>query len=955
MVGVIRPALVPSTLRRACSSASTPYSRGVSFHFCAAMFLCCLASSLLLCAPLTAQTQAPRRKLTTDIKELVLENRLLSRKFAVDQGWLRTAHFTNLLTGENAVVNSPEFQIQFENQPVLSSDDFVAEYYSHVILAGEVKRTLFTLTDKRQRLQLELEYTLGPNDFFMRKRLRLYPLQKNLPRLLSVSVEALKTANLKTVWPRSDSSLPGREESEERRGDSLQELLGQPLFINESFFWGIEHPAGRNRLRDGVLSCAEHPGNRLPASGFESHAVVAGVSPRGEIADWFLRYIDGIRLPAHPLTILKVPADRNAATSLLEVLRHKVEAIPRSLERSDRSLVDAVVLDAGWWRKSSSQPLDVSTLFGRLASLSEALKAGGSGLGMYLPLKDGGFGEVSFGSQLPDTAPEGSGNSRQPLTDCSLADPKHWDALKVRLKELYQANSFRFVRHDLNEIACPSAGQGQRIEANISRQAAADALIELLRLERSLNSDLYVSLEGREAPSPWWLQYANDVGPGDIKLRYLRMDLSPYPRDWQIHHEASALQEYLGGGRFQFPLSRLAAGSLRQAVYASPGLKEPEEVWADAVTEYLGRGQDLTELNFDPEQLDPKAWEILRRALYWKASRQPVFHRSQMIGGAVEKAEPYGYLHWNATQAVVVLRNPAASPAETSFRLPKSLRGSLRMLQSYPRCRAESQLLKPGDIVNTSLEGLETRVLEINAEGTWETCLPQDVDFILSSDNFKNTGEGRIALKVFPETPEIQFSHPQSIADLRFDGGSISLDSLGRVQLPDSPQLKAIVDALKSFTQTKAEVGIYAKRGVQLTLPAWNGVRSHLSIWLFQPSEQRGNFPLYVTLDRKQVNLNDRVTFTPPGEALSWSSHSLPLKFDHQVLLDWAVKDVKNVSLYLWWEIEAPRPVLEFNYRLASGKTPQILPPLLASPQAANYVVRIPLEVDKQQRPADMP
>jgi hypothetical protein len=110
-----------------------------------------------------------------------------------------------------------------------------------------------------------------------------------------------------------------------------------------------------------------------------------------------------------------------------------------------------------------------------------------------------------------------------------------------------------------------------------------------------------------------------------------------------------------------------------------------------------------------------------------------------------------------------------------------------------------------------------------------------------------------------------------------------------------------------------------------------------------------------VTLDRKQVNLNDRVTFTPPGEALSWNSHSLPLKFDHQVLLDWAVKDVKNVSLYLWWEIEAPRPVLEFNYRLASGKTPQILPPLLASPQAANYVVRIPLEVDKQQRPADMP
>src|SRR5262249_6350948 len=152
------------------------------------------------------------------------------------------------------------------------------------------------------------------------------------------------------------------------------------------------------------------------------------------------------------------------------------------------------------------------------------------------------------------------------------------------------------------------------------------------------------------------------------------------PRDWQIHHEVSTLQEYLGNDRFQFPISRLGVGSLKQAIYRAAGLNEPEQVWADAVAEYLGRGQELIELSFDPEQLDTKAWEILRRGLYWKASRQPVFHRSQMIGGSSEKAEPYGYLHWNATQAIAVLRNPAASPAETSFRLPKSLRGSLRML-----------------------------------------------------------------------------------------------------------------------------------------------------------------------------------------------------------------------------------------------------------------------------------
>lgn len=130
---------------------------------------------------------------------------------------------------------------------------------------------------------------------------------------------------------------------------------------------------------------------------------------------------------------------------------------------------------------------------------------------------------------------------------------------------------------------------------------------------------------------------------------------------------------------------------------------------------------------------------------------------------------------------------------------------------------------------------------------------------------------------------------------------------------------------------------------------------SGLSIWLFQPMDQRGNFPLYVTLDRKQVNLNDRKTFTPEGALRTWNFYFLPLKFSHQILLDWAVRDVKDLSLYLWWEIEAPRPALEFSYGLASVRNPEILPPLLASPGGENYVVRIPLEADKTQRPTDTP
>src|SRR5262249_31986999 len=198
-----------------------------------------------------------------------------------------------------------------------------------------------------------------------------------------------------------------------------------------------------------------------------------------------------------------------------------------------------------------------------------------------------------------------------------------------------------------------------------------------------------------------------------------------------------------------------------------------------------------------------------------------------------------------------------------------------------------------------------------------------------------------------PETSEVRFSQPQSITGLQFGERPITLDPSGKALLPDDAQTKSKIVALKSFTEKKAEVGVYAKRGTQLTLPEWSGVKSNLVIWLLQPEEQRRNFPLYVTLDRKQADLTDKQSFTPSGETRTWNFYSLPLKFEHQVLLDWAIKDVEDVSLYLWWEIAASRPALELTYRWPSGRTNGALPPLLSSPRGSEYVVRIPLEFVK--------
>jgi hypothetical protein len=121
------------------------------------------------------------------------------------------------------------------------------------------------------------------------------------------------------------------------------------------------------------------------------------------------------------------------------------------------------------------------------------------------------------------------------------------------------------------------------------------------------------------------------------------------------------------------------------------------------------------------------------------------------------------------------------------------------------------------------------------------------------------------------ETPEVRFSQPQSVIGLQLADRSISLDSSGKAQLPDDPKMTNIIEDSKVIHREKSGGWSLCKAWcpTDIARMAWSQI--NLSIWLLQPEEQRGNFPLYVTLDRKQVNLGNKESFTPAAETRTWN------------------------------------------------------------------------------------
>ena len=202
---------------------------------------------------------------------IALGNDLIERTLSVSDGVLRTTAVLSKPADRELTVDSEEIRLLLADGTVLTNSSMRVATWSSEETEGGGRRVTVDLVAEAEGVEAVVEYELAPGDLSVRKTIRLAA-RGGPTRVESLDVERFRC--------RAETRLGGR---------------GQPLFIDDTFFLGLEYPAGFNENGGDCIALRHYP-SWLPAEGdLVSKTAVIGAAPAGEVEAWFAQYIDRIR------------------------------------------------------------------------------------------------------------------------------------------------------------------------------------------------------------------------------------------------------------------------------------------------------------------------------------------------------------------------------------------------------------------------------------------------------------------------------------------------------------------------------------------------------------------------------------------------------------------------------------------------------------------------------------
>lgn len=591
----------------------------------------------LLAAVATANA-APYCRVSGDTA--VLGNGQLKREWARRDGAWGTKSFARA-DGSAAVPVSAaeEFSVSVYQGATITGTGCTWSAPTPQADAGEASLT-FAAQDAATGLKVTLRYWLRGDAPFLRKRLSLTGPADTV--ISEVAVESLVTPLATT------------------RGG-----YGQPLFLGDAWYTGLEYPAGYNDVTKSAagqqLVLHHYPG-RAVGEGLVSKTAVLGVAPPGltrELA--FSDYLNTIRIQTRSFVQYNSWYDLRGANLTTEKLLATFRQYKTNLLDPYGVKMDAFVPDDGWQNRDSIWMPDKRYWPQGFGPLAAGLEREGSALGIWMPLNGTNL-NIAWGKDQGYEVASGGGYY-------CIVGPKYNAAIRSATERLIREGHLNYYKHDFNGLQCSAPGHGHLPDARHGHEASLDAEIGLLAWERQVNPRIFLNVTSNVWLSPWWLQYADSIWMCASDNGYEKTFPQLSPREWDMsYRDAHFYRVYRQEGNL-VPLSALMThGIIHGQLCRLGGKDETLREFSDMTVLYYARGVQLKELYITPDMMDQPRWQVLGEATRWAVDNAADLRNTVMIGGDLRQGQPYGYVHWNGSHGIIALRNPA--PGTATVRVP---------------------------------------------------------------------------------------------------------------------------------------------------------------------------------------------------------------------------------------------------------------------------------------------
>lgn len=565
---------------------------------------------------------------------------------------------------------------------------------------------------------------------------------------------------------------------------------GEPIFVNNQFFFGLEYPAGYTRHTDGntpkdysryyekvgnysyinlegrdiepnaqkgLIRLMHFPGfAKSRKLGFQiiSKTAVFGMSTATQsIQTAFMAYLKTIwkapRSFLHFNNWFEPTAKDLSGDGLLNIYREFKSAIaPYDVK------MDAMVVDDGWQDRKSlwePNPKFFPNGYTDVAKLSKKLSDEGVGFGLWLSI-NGYTNNIDWGKENGYAEAKRNTYFSQYGRNYSLSATKYKAEMLVKIPEIAKKTNTIYYKHDFNVLSDMAEGNNHPATDRHGHEATLDAQIDILLATKRLNPKIHQNLTNWIWYSPWWLMYgdylwmlAGDDGTNGNWPEISTRAMASTDRDtflWRMFGNPN--------DRPLIPISRLMThGIIKNTQGMMESKQDNLQDWAEYVLMHYGRGTLLKEWYISPKVMKPDEWRVLCTVDNWAKKHRSALTNTVYVGGRPDEGNTYGYIGWEGNSGVLVARNTNARtqkiviPFDQSVNFKGKLNQQFKAKVVFPYQNAYPKTFISGKNIEIELPGYSTMAFELEkgkAELTKIDLTP--IQFV------KNIVESNVVLKV---------------------------------------------------------------------------------------------------------------------------------------------------------------------------------------------------------------